>query len=348
MAIVLDTDKIDARDRAEVMATAVQQLSAPAHLVHDPADGPVRAYFEAWEFGQVCLHRTRMSGFHLVRTPKQIRLSPSSLLSLAIQGDRSSCLTQADVQYETSPGDLFMVDLAVPYQLVWRGGTVTALVLQVDQLGLSPETVTAAPAHLRRSPIYPLFANHLALMGESADLLHDDTATKQLGDSCLEMIRTLLLSAAALGNEDTTALPTDILLAQIRSFVRRRLSDPDLNAPTIARAHSISLRYLYQVWSGTGPSLEQWIIAERLDRVHSDLAREDTRHRSIAAIAYSHGFRHPSHFTRRFRIAYGITPTEWRRAALESPVDTATVDYSLPTRWRKTPVPTVDSLPDLA
>lgn len=44
-----------------------------------------------------------------------------------------------------------------------------------------------------------------------------------------------------------------------------------------------------------------------------ELLRRESRHRSIAAIARSWGFRDPSHFARRFLAAYGVTPKEWRR-----------------------------------
>ncbi|WP_107656413.1 helix-turn-helix domain-containing protein [Nocardia suismassiliense] len=320
MTTVLNTDDIDPRDRADVMAAVVQEVSAPSHVLYGPQDAPIHAYFDTWEFGQVGLQRLQMSGFRLVRTPKQIRVSPSSLLALAVQREKSSRLSQDDFQYETSPGDMFIVDVDLPYQFDWRGGTVIALQVSLDRLGLPTETVRTALSRLRCSPIYPLVVNHITLMGESAELLHRDVATKELGAACLEMVRTLLISAATSGHEDGTALPADLLMAQIRNHVRRRLSDPDLNAPTIARAHNISVRHLYKLCARTGLSLEQWIITERLERVRADLTRPDTRHLSIAAIAHRNGFRHPAHLTRRFRAAYGSTPNSWRRTAQEGHV----------------------------
>lgn len=37
------------------------------------------------------------------------------------------------------------------------------------------------------------------------------------------------------------------------------------------------------------------------------------RHLPIAAVARRWGFKDPTHFTRRFRAAYGVLPSEWRR-----------------------------------
>ncbi|MFQ6327482.1 helix-turn-helix domain-containing protein [Nocardia sp. CWNU-33] len=67
-------------------------------------------------------------------------------------------------------------------------------------------------------------------------------------------------------------------------------------------------------------SLEQWIISQRLDQVPAELARADSRHRSIAMVARRWGFRDPSHFARRFRAAFGMSPREWRRTALEEAI----------------------------
>ncbi|WP_169814840.1 helix-turn-helix domain-containing protein [Nocardia crassostreae] len=77
------------------------------------------------------------------------------------------------------------------------------------------------------------------------------------------------------------------------------------------------MRYLYKVCAAAEYGLAQWIIGERLEQIRAELARPDARHRSIAAIALRWRFRNQSHFTRRFRLAYGITPREWRRIAAE-------------------------------
>ena len=43
------------------------------------------------------------------------------------------------------------------------------------------------------------------------------------------------------------------------------------------------------------------------------LASPAGRRRPIAAVARAHGFADPSHVTRRFRQAYGLTPRDWQR-----------------------------------
>ncbi|WP_107657446.1 helix-turn-helix domain-containing protein [Nocardia suismassiliense] len=322
MALLLDTDQVDPRDRADVVAAAVQGASAPAHIVHNSADSEARARFDSWQFGEFRLQRSLLSGFKMVRTPKQIRNSPGSALIVSVPLRSTSRLIQADTQHEIGPDQLMLIDLDAPFELDWRCGPVLSLFVPRDKLDLSGDTIRAALNQPQRSPLHRLVARHIVLTAESADPLESDPGAPVLGDACAEMVRALLISTAAYGGEDGTVLPADILLSQISDYVHRRLSDPDLSPAGIARAHHISMRHLYKVCARAGLSLEQWIITQRLERARSDLARLDTRDHSIAAIANRHGFRHPSHFTRRFRAAYGVTPNAWRREALERSSDT--------------------------
>ena len=64
-------------------------------------------------------------------------------------------------------------------------------------------------------------------------------------------------------------------------------------------------------------SLEQGVIGQRLEAARADLLLPAGLRRSIAATARARGFGSPSHFTRRFRRAYGITPRDWQQLAAE-------------------------------
>ncbi|WP_162641543.1 helix-turn-helix domain-containing protein [Streptosporangium sp. 'caverna'] len=108
-------------------------------------------------------------------------------------------------------------------------------------------------------------------------------------------------------------------LARILRYVSRQVADPELNPRHIARAHHISLRTLYRLCEQGGLSLEQWIIDQRLENVRCDLSRSARDHHSVEAVARSWGFSNPTFFSRRFRLAYGLTAGQWRRRAHELP-----------------------------
>ncbi|MGW4772229.1 AraC family transcriptional regulator [Nocardia sp. NPDC004278] len=61
---------------------------------------------------------------------------------------------------------------------------------------------------------------------------------------------------------------------------------------------------------------EQRIISQWRDRVRGELVRAQTADIALSAmIARRWGLHDPSHFARRFRTAYGMSPREWRQVA---------------------------------
>ncbi|RDI59739.1 helix-turn-helix domain-containing protein [Nocardia pseudobrasiliensis] len=313
MATVLNSDLMDPRDRAEAISTAVQEAAGPSYFAPATPGGQIRARFEMWRLGSIELRRALMSGFTVVRTAKQIRQSPAGMMSFNVQHLTSSRVVHAGTRAEYGPEQMFGIDFDLPYEVEWSGGRVSTLLVPLDGLGVPVDTVHSALRSPRRSPLYGLLVDHLEAMVRSADALEADPAAGQLGEACVDLVRAFLLSAVTPNAADGTALPEDVLLSRIRDHVDRHLADPELGPSALAQAHNISVRYLYKLCNSAGLSLEQWIIGQRLEHARAELEHRDARHRSIAAIAYASGFRDPSHFARRFRNAFGATPSEWRR-----------------------------------
>lgn len=105
------------------------------------------------------------------------------------------------------------------------------------------------------------------------------------------------------------------LVTQARAYADQHLRDPDLDADAVAAALGISRRHLYRHCAESGLSLEQYIIAGRLDGARDELDSPAGRSRSIAVIASRWGFKDPTHFSRRFKAAYGLLPRDWLRQA---------------------------------
>lgn len=314
MAIVVDTSVVEPSNRADLVAAAILQTTAPAHIVLTDSGSAVRGRIEAWQFGHADLGCINTGGYHVARTPRQIRVAPAPDLMVIMSPASTVRWTQGDTQYEIAPGQLFLGDLNQPFEAGWQGGEVMTLQVPLDRLGVSNETIRRAVGLLSASPLQPLVATQLALLIGSADLIENDPAARDFSDMCVDLVRALLTSEAA-NRGDGTVMPADMLLAQIRDYVRRHLTDADLSPARIARAHHISCRYLYKLCAQANFGLHEWIIRERLHHVRRELVSPRQQHRPIAAVAQQYGFRDPSHFTRRFRSAFGVTPREWRSTA---------------------------------
>jgi AraC-like DNA-binding protein len=203
------------------------------------------------------------------------------------------------------------VDLSAPYDFSWSGdGAAGCVQIPIDELGLPVDVIRRAVGNVRVSPLYRLVRHHVAQLAADADRICADPGAPALGAASIELARALLVSAAQVDAREVLA---DTLLTRVRAYVRQHLTDPDLGPAPIAAAHNVSLRHLYKVCARAGLSLEQWIIAERLRGARDELVARESTQRPIGMIARRWGFRDPTHFARRFRAEYGMTPSEWRR-----------------------------------
>ncbi len=101
----------------------------------------------------------------------------------------------------------------------------------------------------------------------------------------------------------------------VKQYIDRHLGDPDLSPSRIADANRISLRYLHCLFEPEGTTVLQHIINERLLRCRRELSNPLMAGRTITDIAFSWGFQSSTHFSRRFRDAFGMSPNEFRRDA---------------------------------
>ncbi|GHG30798.1 helix-turn-helix domain-containing protein [Streptomyces hydrogenans] len=108
--------------------------------------------------------------------------------------------------------------------------------------------------------------------------------------------------------------PGDELLSRVHAHIEEHLMDPDLSPESIARAHHISVRYLQKLFQNDGSTVSQWVRRRRLESCRFELGRS-TRRITMAAMAHRWGFSSPSHFSRTFRGAYGMSPSAWQALA---------------------------------
>jgi AraC-like DNA-binding protein len=176
-------------------------------------------------------------------------------------------------------------------------------------LGLGVDVVRAAIPRLASSPLLPLIQGHLVHMSAVMDVATANPAVAaDLGAAVVDLTRAVVVSAAG-GRRERDVLH-ETLRARIVAYIRGHLRERDLTPARIAAVHHISLRTLYNVWGDQGETLADWIVRERLERVHRELALM-TPESTIFAVARRWGFVNQGHFTRRFRAAYGVTPREW-------------------------------------
>ncbi|WP_433781213.1 helix-turn-helix transcriptional regulator [Actinomycetospora sp. CA-101289] len=251
-------------------------------------------------------------------------MSPDAVTSAAtlaevhvVEPGSTSVLRFGDVDGRArGTGGSVLVDLATPCVARWPEDGVPAFRVGVDELAVPRGTARAASRTIRTDPLYPLVRDHLLVVAARAPTLAP-AAAAALGAASVQLVRALVLSAAGDARSPADPTPTPAPVAvRVQAYVRVHLRDPALCPEQIAAANAVSTRTLYAIYAALGTSLEQSIIDQRLKGARVDLMAPGRRHQSIAAVARSWGFRHPSFFAQRFRRAFGVTPGECRAGAV--------------------------------
>ena len=311
--LLLDTATIPVGDRIEVFNAAMLDASVPMAITHEHPDRPIHARMQLWHLGAGELFTSDNSGFQLRRARRHLTMEGKPYLALALQARGLCRFEQFGHQQVVRRGELMLNDLTAAYDVTWSGlGGSRCFQLPYDRLGLPADLIRAAAPRLYASPLYDLVRHHLNYLTAEAERLKDDPGLAALGNATTELFRALVASAAANSGGIVRQVREETMLSRVLAYARRHLTEPDLGPERIAAAHNISRRQLYALFQRAGFSLEQWIISQRLEGARIELTSAASQRRTIAAIARSWGFVSPSHFATRFRVAYGLSPREFR------------------------------------
>jgi AraC-like DNA-binding protein len=100
-------------------------------------------------------------------------------------------------------------------------------------------------------------------------------------------------------------------LGQAQAYIQARLADPDLSAADVAQAVHVSLRTLNRQFARIDTSPAAWIWRQRLETARKMLQEPDRP--SVTEVAFSCGFKSPSHFSHAFKNAYKVAPAKIER-----------------------------------
>jgi AraC-like DNA-binding protein len=171
-----------------------------------------------------------------------------------------------------------------------------------DPTGLPALPGTAATRLLVR------YINDLSLELEDLDAMGQAAAAR----AALELLRAVIEPMLPTSRDALRAAMRE----EIRNYIRRNLQDAELGPASIAQAHSICVRALHGLFEDVDESVAALVRSERLTRCMEDLEQPDGG--SVTTIAFRWGFSDTSHFCRVFKRAFGMTPSEVRRAAVQA------------------------------
>ncbi|MET9700726.1 helix-turn-helix domain-containing protein [Streptomyces sp. NPDC006529] len=321
MWTVVSSEGLPADERFDWFSDLVSREVMPT-AISSEQPGSFRAEAAALGLGDLHVSRLAYAPLRSRRTPALIRRSDPEQYQLAWVAAGAMGMSQHGNDGLAGVGDLVFWDTSKPSDAVSPAGSGQDQQLVILQLPRS--ALPVRPRLLERLLARPIpggtgmaavlssFMRSLVGHGDQcapAQLRHLGAVAADLAAACL---------AEHLDAEEH--LPAEIrkraLLQRIHAFIEHNLGDPQLDPGAVAARHNISVRTLHQLFQGLGEGVNARIRRRRLEQCRADLARPGSARVPVHLIAARWGFSGPAVFSRSFREAYGLSPTEFRALSL--------------------------------
>ncbi|MFJ6747776.1 MULTISPECIES: helix-turn-helix domain-containing protein [unclassified Streptomyces] len=311
---VVRSDDVPVGDRLAYWAECVGQTHAPVRMRSDHADD-FRAQQRVMDLGAVSLWPATFQQLVIQRTPKLIRQSDPELFHVSLVVEGTGVGTWDDHETLYRPKDLHFNDSSMPWEIRTGKEPATTVGLELPKAALPLPRKMAAHMLPRRVPAQTGIA---ALLSQFCLQVSEDSASYQpedgprLGRVAAELVAALFAHAV----EDESLLPPDArkrtLVLRIKRYIQQHLHDPQLTPTTIAAAHHLSTSYLHRLFQDEEATVAAWIRRRRLEGARRELGDPALRSVPIHRIAARWGFPRAVDFSRAFRTAHGLAPSDYR------------------------------------
>lgn len=247
------------------------------------------------------------------RTPALIARAHERYFKLNLQLEGTGLLVQDNREAVLRPGDLAIYDTSRPYTLTFEEqARMMVVMFPCDALALPADYVgqLAAVRMAGSAGLSGIVGQFIRQLSENLDVLSGPSGSR-LAANALDLVSTMLHAEMDIAPDRMK--PQALLAVSIREYIEANLSDPLLSPATIAAAHFISTRHLHNIFHESGTTVASWIRSQRLEGARRDLRDPLHAGKSVGAVAARWGFLDAAHFSRTFRDAFGVPPSDWRR-----------------------------------
>jgi AraC-like DNA-binding protein len=313
MTMVLETGNEPIASRRDYWQAMIDHTTVPfeGEFVGDP---DFSCSMVVGRVGAIDVAEATMPPGVCLRSPARIRLSDPDVYLIDVMAAGRLVVQHDGRESVVGTGDLMLLDPSRPTRIIHSATRHVSLAVPRVMLPLRGEEI-AQLTGVRIPGDHGIGALVSSLALQLPRHLDDCGRLEgvRLGSAVIDLLMVAL--ATQLRRADTIEIGTrqQALLHRIHAFIEQRLGDPDLSPGTIASAHYISLRYLHKLFEAQDVTVAGWIRQRRLERCRRDLMDPTLRARPLSAIAGAWGFGSAVHFSRAFRAAYGVPPSEYRK-----------------------------------
>jgi AraC-like DNA-binding protein len=335
MPAVAQTLDLPPAERFEYWKHVLSDAFVPLEVCCPAGEADFHGWLHGCELGALRFVEVVAEPHIARRTPRLIRSAPAGCYKVGLQLRGTSVLIQDGREATLCPGDFSLYDTDRPYTLAFSDShRMLVLVFPRDVIDLPPGKLAGLTATRIRGGTATLIGPFLSQL---ADLLAEERAGQpsaglpsaglhgvdsaglhgvgtpagvRLAGNVLDLFGTVLADRLDCAPPDPDAAHRAQML-RITSFIEEHLAEADLSPAQIAAAHHVSLRQLHKLFHASGTTVASWIRQRRLEHCAHDLR---TAARPVSAVGARWGYPDPAHFSRLFKVAYGVSPRDFRGA----------------------------------
>ncbi|MFE3073877.1 helix-turn-helix domain-containing protein [Streptomyces sp. NPDC059247] len=314
----VSTAELPERERFDWFADLIAREVMPTALSSERTE-----HFEAeasvMDLQGVRVARFAFSPLRSRRTPALIRRGDPEQYQVGLIRRGTTVLSQHRNDCAVGVGDLVFWDTSRPSDAAMP---VESGPVQLTMLQLPRDAVPLPSQRIDRMLASRIPGTHgvgavLAAFLDSLDRHADECAPMdlaRLGSVVVDLVAACLAQGSGAEEDLPAEVRARALFQRVRAFVEAHLDDPALTPAAVAAGHHISVRTLHLLFQahGGGETVRGHLRRRRLERCRDDLARPELLALPVQSVAARWGFSGPAVFSRAFREAYGLSPTEFR------------------------------------
>ncbi len=284
-------------------------------------------------FSEISLSKSICAATIFDRNSRVIAQSGLDWVTIMTYTKGSYTLTINGETRRIEPGDFVVFDMSHPFRIEAQDyenlsvniprRPLEALLPKIDMAhGLVIDTTSAFNSML--------LSHFSMLMNHANDFSSKDGPG-------LEQV-TLNLIAASIGSTLENKYPllatSDFsTLQKLRRAIEQQLENPKLSVKTLTLEQGISRSAIYRLFEPL-EGVQNYIQRRRLARIYQAITDPANDKMKIGNIAARYGFSNATNFSRAFRTAYGLSPSEARKRAMDGANVTRPISsYDQINRW---------------
>ncbi len=311
MKSIITTSQVALQDRSRHWHDAIASTYFPLDLKFRSPER-FSGDLSIWQLGAVSLSRLTSEALQYRRLPHHFKAERDEHFLITVPARSEVFFSQCGKDVRCNPGGFLLERSHEPYEFS-HDEAADLWVFKVEAKALGgrirqPDRFCSMQFNAADGA-GGLFSDMLHLIPARFDAMSPEVRAT-VGQQLVDLL-VLALKADERTLTSGTSTVREAHLTRIESFIRKNLSDCELDPDAIARACGISTRYLHELFRDTNQTLGSWIRDQRLEACRAML-RDPANRQTVAEIAYRWGFSDQAQFSRAFKTSFGVAPKEFR------------------------------------